>query len=124
MKINVLKNKNLLSISFYKICYEKVEKLFEFLKVDYISIFIDKGYEYYFRDIVPVKDFIKFVSQMNESILIFDDKVMECLVDKEIEILSSKKILVDFNLGENMTQILINMNNTEITKEKVKAIMK
>ncbi len=124
MKVKISKNKNLLSISFYKICYEKVKKLLDFLKVDYISIFIDKGYEYCFKDIVSVKDFTKSVIQLNESILIFDDEVMECLMDKEIEILSSKKILIDFNLGENMTHILINLNNTEITKEKVKEIMK
>lgn len=124
MKINISKNKNLLSISSYKICYKKVEKLLEFLKVNYISIFIDKGYEYCFRDIVSIKDFTKIVYQLNESILIYDEEIMECLMDKEIEILLSKKILVDFNLSENMTHILINLNNTEITKEKIKELMK
>ena len=123
MKAHISESKNILSITFYKIDYQKVIDLLELLKVDCISIFIDAVHSYSFKGTVSLKDFAKFVLEMKESILIFDDKVTECSMDKEVETLSHQKILIDFNLGENTTHILINKNNVDISKETIKTTM-
>ena len=54
----------------------------------------------------------------------FDGIVKSCLMDKELDILVDKKILIDINFGENMTSILINKNNFKISKEEVLKVLK
>ena len=124
MKNKISKNKNLLSITFWNIDYKKVLQLLKFLKVDNVSVFIDEGQEYSFKEIITIDDFVKHILDIKEPILIFDNLVTQCLMNEELEILSNKKILIDFNLGENMTYILINLNNANIFEEDVRKIMK
>ena len=69
-------------------------------------------------------EFIEYISNINTSIIIFDGIVKSCLMDKEVNILVDKKILIDFDFGENMTTILINTNNFKISKEEVRKILK
>lgn len=69
-----------------------------------------------------VDDFINHISNVNSSVLVFDGNVESCLTDKELDILMNKKILVDIDLGENMTYIIINKDNITITKEEIKKI--
>lgn len=127
MRIKISKNKSIFSVSFYKIDYEKTLKLLKYLKVDGVSVFVDNIKEYTFTKNILVEDFIEYMSALDEITLIFDGKVSHCIMDKEMEVLSNKKILIDFNLGENLTSILINLDNTKdvkITKEIIKKIMK
>ena len=69
-------------------------------------------------------EFIEYISNINTSSIIFDGIVKSCLMDKEVNILVDKKILIDFDFGENMTTILINTNNFKISKEEVRKILK
>jgi len=120
MKIQIYCNNNYIDISFFKIDLIKVKKLLEYMNIDYISILLDKSNKYIFDDYVLIDDFIDHISNVNSSIIVFDGRVASCLIDKELDILMNKKILVDINLGENKTSIIINTNNIMITKEEIK----
>lgn len=119
MKINISNNKNFLSVSFYKINFEAVKKLLMILNIDIVSIFLDEGHQYSFDKFICIDEFVEYLSKNKHSIIIFNGQVPRCIMDKEVEILLNKKILIDYNLGENMTNLLINLNNTEIAKEKI-----
>lgn len=122
MKIRVYSNNNYISISFFKIDLMKVYQLFEYMNIEYVSILLDEFDEYIFRKYILIDDFVNYISNVNSSIIVFDGKVEFCLIDKELDILKNKKILVDINLGENMTTIIINKNNIMITKKEIKKI--
>ena len=122
MKIEVNSNNNYISISFFKIDLMKVFQLFKYMNIDYVSILLDESDEYIFKKYILIDDLVNYISNVNSSIIVFDGKVESCLIDKELDILMNKKILVDINLGENMTSIIINTNNINITKEEIKKI--
>ncbi len=122
MKIQIYSNNNYINISFFKIDLMRVHHLFEYMNIDYVSILLDKSNGYIFDKYILIDDFIKHISNLNSSIIVFDGKVESCLTDKELDILMNKKILVDINLGENRTLILINTDNTMITKEEIKRL--
>lgn len=94
------------------------------MDVSSVTVFLDEHGKYLLDSFVSVKDFIQYTSKVKTSIIMFDGIVESCLVDKEIEVLANKKILVDIDLFEDLTTILINTNNTEITKENIKKIFK
>lgn len=124
MKINITKNKNLLNISFFKIDFQKVKELLEFLDINLVSVFLDKGNNYLFSKSIDINELDSYFLEINCSTLIFDDKITTCIIDKELNLLMNKKILIDYNLGENMTNIFINLNKIKITKEEIKRIFK
>lgn len=124
MKIQVYSNSNYISISFFKIDLMKVYQLFEYMNIDYVSILLDEANEYIFEKYILIDDFIDYISNVNSSIVVFDGRVESCSIDKELDILMNKKILVDINLGENRTFIIINTNNIMITKEEIKKLFK
>ena len=120
MKIQVYSNGNYINISFFKIDLMKVYQLFEYMNIDYVSILLDESNEYIFKKYILIDDFINHISNVNSSLIVFDGRVESCSIDKELDILMNKKILVDINLGENRTSIIINTNNIMITKEEIK----
>jgi len=122
MKIQVYSNGNYINISFFKIDLMKVYQLFEYMNIDYVSILLDESNEYIFKKYILIDDFINHISNVNSSLIVFDGRVESCSIDKELDILMNKKILVDINLGENRTSIIINTNNIMITKEEIKKI--
>ena len=122
MKIQVYSNDNYINISFFKIDLMKVYQLFEYMNIDYVSILLDESNEYIFKKYILIDDLVNYISNVKSSIIVFDGKVESCLIDKELDILMNKKILVDINLGENRTSIIINTNNINITKEEIKKI--
>lgn len=119
MQINISNNKNFLSVSFYQTNFEIVKKLLIILDIDSVSIFIDEGHQYSFDKFIFIDEFVEYLSKNKHSIIIFNGQVSRCVMDKELEILFNKTILIDYNLGENMTNILINLNNVKIAKEKI-----
>ena len=120
MKIKISSNNNYINISFFKIDLIKVYKLFEYMNIDYVSILLDKSNKYIFDDCILIDGFVNHILNVNSSIIVFDGDVESCLMDKELDILMNKKILVDINLSENKTTIVINTNNIMITKEEIK----
>lgn len=122
MKIQIYSNNNYINISFFKIDLMKVYQLFEYMNIDYVSILLDESNEYIFDKYILIDDLINHISNVKSSIILFDGKVESCLIDKELDILMNKKILVDINLGENRTFIIVNTNNIMITKEEIKKI--
>lgn len=122
MKIQIHSNNNYINISFFKIDLMKVYQLFEYMNIDYVSILLDESNEYIFDKYILIDDLINHISNVNSSIIVFDGKVESCLIDKELDILMNKKILVDINLGENRTFIIVNTNNIIITKEEIKLL--
>lgn len=115
-------NNDYINISIYKIDFIKVKKMFEYMNIDYVSILLDESNKYIFDSYILVDEFINRITNVNSSIIVFDGRVESCLIDKELDILMNKKILVDINLGENKTSIIINTNNIMITKEEIKKI--
>lgn len=122
MKIQIYSNNNYINVPFFKIDLMKVYQLFEYMNIDYVSILLDESNEYIFDKYILIDDFINHISNINSSIIVFDGKVESCLIDKELDILMNKKILVDIDLVENRTCILVNTNNIIITKEEIKKI--
>lgn len=122
MRIHVSSNNNFISIYFYKINLIKIQQLFKYVNIDHVSILLDESNKYIFDNYILVDDFINHISNVNSSVLVFDGNVDSCLTDKELDILMNKKILVDIDLGENMTYIIINKDNITITKEEIKKI--
>ena len=122
MRIHVSSNNNFISIYFYKINLIKIQQLFKYVNIDHVSILLDESNKYIFDNYILVDDFINHISNVNSSVLVFDGNVESCLKDKELDILMNKKILVDIDLGENMTYIIINKDNITITKEEIKKI--
>lgn len=124
MKIQIYRGNNYISISFFKIDFIKVKQLLEYISIDYVSILRDESNKYIFDNHISIDDFMDYISNINTSIIIFDGKVESCLIDKELNILINRKILVDINLGDNKTSIIINTNNVVITKEEIKKIFR
>lgn len=124
MKIQIYRGNNYISISFFKIDFIKVKQLLEYIGIDYVSILRDESNKYIFDNHIFIDDFMDYISNINTSIIIFDGKVESCLIDKELNILINRKILVDINLGDNKTSIIINTNNVVITKEEIKKIFR
>ena len=122
MRIHVSSNNNFISIYFYKINLIKIQQLFKYVNIDHVSILLYESNKYIFDNYILVDDFINQISNVNSSVLVFDGNVESCLTDKELDILMNKKILVDIDLGENMTYIIINKDNITITKEEIKKI--
>ncbi len=122
MRIHVSSNNNFINIYFYKINLIKIQQLFKYVNIDHVSILLYESNKYIFDNYILVDDFINHISNVNSSVLVFDGNVESCLTDKELDILMNKKILVDINLGENMTYIIINKDNITITKEEIKKI--
>ena len=122
MRIHVSSNNNFISIYFYKINLIKIQQLFKYVNIDHVSILLYESNKYIFDNYILVDDFINHISNVNSSVLVFDGNVESCLTDKELDILMNKKILVDIDLGENMTYIIINKDNITITKVEIKKI--
>ena len=120
----ISKKENLLSISAYNMNFEKVVNLLRFICVNSVTVFVDKGNQYSFQKTISICELEKHVLESDNSLLIFNDYVAECLIDKEIDTLFGKKIMIDYNLGESLTHIFVNLNNVEITKDKIKEILK
>lgn len=123
MGASISKDKKFISISFYKIDYGKILSLLNLLKIDKISIFVDKENKYCLNNCISTNEFIECAIKLNQSVLIFDNLVEECFVDKEIETLSNSKILIGIDLGENQVSILINKHNSNVLYEDIKKVI-
>ncbi len=123
MSVSVKKNKRFIGIEFYKINYRRILSVLNLLKIEKISVFIDEGNKYCFNGIVSTDEFVEYAIKLNESLLIFDDSVVDCIVDKEIETLSHSKVLIGIDLGENHVSILINRYKIDVPIENIKKII-
>ena len=124
MKITITSDKKYINISLRAIKFNVIEKIILTMHIDDLSILIDEGNQYIFEDCITTAEFIEIISNINTSFIMFDGIVKSCLMDKELDILVDKKILIDINFGENMTSILINKNNFKISKEEVLKVLK
>ena len=119
MGISISQDKQFISIDFYKIDYEGIFSLLTLLQVEKISIFVNEIKGYLFNNSIFINDFIKYDIKLKESLLIFDGYVKECVIDKEIELLSNRRILIEINLGENYVAILINKKKANISLKDI-----
>ena len=123
MGVSISQNKQFLSIGFYKIDHDKIFSLLTLLKIEKLSVFTDENNSYCFNDNISINEFTEYVVKSKKSLLIFDGYVKECFIDKEIEVLSNRKILIEIDLGENYVFILINKNNVNIPIKDIKQRM-
>lgn len=56
--------------------------------------------KYIFDKYISIYDFVNHISSINSSIIVFDDKVESCFVNKGLNVLAKKKILIDIDLYE------------------------
>ncbi len=119
MGISISQDKQFISIDFYKIDYEGIFSLLTLLKVEKISIFVNEIKGYRFNNSIFINDFIEYAIKLKESLLIFDGYVKECVIDKEIELLSNRRILIEINWGENYVAILINKKKANISLKDI-----
>lgn len=123
MGVSISQNKQFLSIGFYKIDHDKIFSLLTLLKIEKLSVFTDENNSYCFNDNISINEFAEYVLKSKKSLLIFDGYVKECFIDKEIEVLSNRKILIEIDLGENYVFILINKNSVNIPIKDIKQRM-
>ncbi len=119
-----MRQKDLFGVHYFKIQYGKVYKLLTSLGVETLSVFIDGGLEYSFYGLLTIDDFMDNVPQIEESLLIFDGEIYQCEMNKEIETLRNKKVLIGFDIAERYTQILINLKNIGLPKKMIKQVLK
>jgi len=119
-----MRQKDLFGVHYFKIQYGKVYKLLTSLGVETLSVFIDGGLEYSFYGLLTIDDFMDNVPQIKESLLIFDGEIYQCEMNKEIETLRNKKVLIGFDIAEKYTQILINLKNIALPKKMIKQVLK
>ena len=124
MKTRIYCKNNYITISFCKIDLMKIKQLFEYMNIDYVSILLFECNKYTFDSHILIDDFVNHISNINSSIIVFDGRVESCFANKELDILANKKVLVDIDIGENETIILINTDNIMVTKEEIKKIFK
>ena len=74
--------------------------------VENVSIFIDKRDHYEFFDYVCVSELETIISNIEDVILIYDGRITQCLMDKEIESLTGRKILIEIDTPENTMHIV------------------
>ena len=122
--ISIKSNKNYFVISFYKINYQKVKNLLEFLEINLVSIFHDEYRKYIFDNYISLDNFVDYMKKFDDSSIIFDGKIDFCQIDKEIDTLKDKKVLVSIDVYEKLTYIIINKNKTFITKKNISEILK
>ena len=122
--ISIKSNKNYFVISFYKINYQKVKNLLEFLEINLVSIFHDEYRKYIFDNYISLDNFVDYMKKFDDSSIIFDGKIDFCQIDKEIDTLKDKKVLVSIDVFEKLTYIIINKNKTFITKKNISEILK
>lgn len=113
------KNTSLWSRSFWRIEYNYIVQLSDDLSINEISVFLDYGEKYIFYGIRSIDEFKDCMAEVKKnkdvvSIIVFDGKVTSCEINKELDILSTRKLFVDFNLAENTMQIIINKNNINL----------
>lgn len=110
-----LVNKNrLLNKCFHRLEYDNVLKILSDLKIEEVSVFEDFGDRYVFLDVIETKDVKSYVSNLiykKESLMFFDGIVKHCDIDKEIEVLSSRLLFVEYDIGENETHVIVNTKN-------------
>ena len=123
MGVSISQNKQFLSIGFYKIDYDKIFLLLSLLKIEQLSVFTDEKNSYCFNDNISINEFTEYVVKSKKSLLIFDGYVKECFIDKEIEVLLNRKILIEIDLGENYMFILINKGSANISIKDIKQRM-
>lgn len=78
MWISISDNGDYIRASFYKICYENVKRLLEYLKIEKVSVFVDNEVEYRFNGIISVDEFAEKASLLKGCFIIFDGEVKEC----------------------------------------------
>lgn len=122
MSVSISQNKHFISIDFYKIDYDKIFSLLTLLKIEKLSVFTDEKNSYCFNDNISINKFTEYVVKSKKSLLIFDGYVKECFIDKEIEVLSNRKILIEIDLGENHVSILINKDRANISIQDIKTL--
>lgn len=118
--MRISEGKKFIGISSYKIDYDRISSVLTLLKIENLSVFIDEGNSYCFYNSISVNEFIEYAIKLRESLLIFDGYIKECFINKEIEVLSNRKILIGIDLGENYMSILINKDNTDISVKDLK----
>ena len=126
MRISISENKrkNCISISFYKIDYDVILKIINFLKIHKISVFIDEFEKYKYYKTIETCDFVENISGLNKSVLIFDGEIEKCETDHEMEILYESRILIGMDLGERHTIIMINTLNNNVSAVNIRKILK
>jgi len=120
MRASVSQSKQFIDISFYKIDYDRIFSLLTLLKIEEISVFTEEIKGYRFLDSIPANAFMEYAVRLKESLLIFDGCVRECLVDKETEVLSERKIMIAIDPGENEATVAINKENAGISAEEIR----
>ena len=119
-----MRQKDLFGVHYFKIQYGKVYKLLTSLGVETLSVFIDGGSGYSFYGLLTIDDFMDKVPQIEESLLIFDGEIYQCEMNKEIDTLLGKKVLIGLDIAERYTQILINLKNISLPKKMIKQVLK
>lgn len=120
MKPVISKSEKALNITIQKIDFTLALQILELLNVDQISAFVDAGREYKSIGNFSVTNLIESIDHLSESMLLFDGEVSECHMDKELDVLSNRQIMIDFNLAQNATLILVNLKKVNISTTDVK----
>ncbi|MBR5388351.1 MAG: hypothetical protein IK147_02655 [Clostridia bacterium] len=105
--------------------------LFE-LNIKDVSVFIDennyygfnKGKKYSSLNKMTVDELLQSIRMLNKDLLIFDEKIDECYVDKELELFKKSKIMINIDIKRSVFMVFINTLNTDMTLQKARKFEK
>ena len=118
------KEKSIIGVDFYRINYEMISRLLDYLGIKQVSIFIDDSISYKFYKTINISELAGLAKQLNESLLIFDGTITRCDLDQELSVLSYSKIMINLVPGEHFTSVLINTKKVDATYKDVKDFLK
>ena len=134
MSVLIHKNKNQYRIDIgYGIKnFEIINQILSELKITDISVFFDdndyfgfvKNQKYSLLKIKFFEELIKDFNSIKSPLLIFDGEKSKCLINKELELFSTSKIMIFIDPEENGICLNINRLNVDITLERLKEILK
>lgn len=92
------------------------------LDVSYVAVFIDennyfgfnKDKKYTLLRITTVSELLQNKDLPDHPLLIFENCIIECYVNKELEMFNKSKFMIELNFGEGVFEVFINTLNTQI----------
>lgn len=100
------------------------------LDVSYVAVFIDennyfgfnKDKKYTLLRITTVSELLQNKDLPDHPLLIFENCIIECYVNKELEMFNKSKFMIELNFDEGVFEVFINTLNTQMSLQQIKQL--
>ena len=106
-----------------------VSLLYE-LNIKDVSVFVDennyfgltKNKKYALLGKMTIDELLQNSEILKKDLLIFDEKIDVCYVDKELDLFNKSKIMINIDIERRVFMVFINTLNTDLTLQRIKQI--